>query len=253
MDMWVLRPFNGLFWALFAGAVILLAVASAILRRKSEQTRRRVLIVASFLTMLGFFTYKGLLSVDREYAAIYRFNWWGELPLHLCNVNMILLPIAVYWNKRPLMSFCFFVGVLGAAMAICMPGTGFDNYSLLLPRMLGYFGTHYAVMLEGLALVTFGLYWPRFRDLAMTALALLLIALAAFGINMVLRGTGLYPRANYFYTVEPEGNAIFETLYRWIPAPYLYVLPCIVILGAWMCVVMAVITALEWIGKRRAG
>jgi hypothetical protein len=34
------------------------------------------------------------------------------------------------------MSFCFFVGVLGAAMAICMPGTGFDNYSLLLPRML---------------------------------------------------------------------------------------------------------------------
>ncbi len=250
--MWVLKPFNALFFGVLAAAVLLLAVVSVFLRKKSEQTRRRVLIVASLVTMIGFFVYKGFLSADREYAEIYRFNWWGELPLHLCNVNMILIPIAVYWNRRALMSFCFFVGVLGAAMAICMPGTGFDHYSLLLPRMLGYYGTHYAVMLEGLALVTFGLYRPKFRDLPMTALTLALIALAAFGINMLLRGTGLYARANYFYTVEPEGNAIFETLYRWIPVPYLYVVPCLAILGAYMCLVMTVLTALERVGKRAA-
>lgn len=249
--MWVMEPFNAVFWVVTLCAVLLLTVASALLRKKSEQTRRRVLVGASLVTMAGFFVYKGFLSVDKEFDAIAAFNWWGELPLQLCNINMILIPIAVCWNKRALMSFCFFVGVLGAAMAIVMPGNGFENYSLLLPRMLGYFGTHYAIVLEGLALVTFGLYWPRFRDLPATALALLLIALAAFGINMLLRGTGLNPKANYFFTVEPEGNAIFEALYRLIPVPYLYMVPCVGILGVYMCAVMGVIKGIEWIGKRR--
>ena len=65
---------------------------------------------------------------------------------------MILIPIAVLTNRRPLMSFCFFVGPLGALMALVMPGTGFDGYSILLPRMLGYYGTHFMVITAGFAL-----------------------------------------------------------------------------------------------------
>ena len=255
--MLIIRPFNAVFVAVLAAALLLLVAATWILRRRSEQARRRVIIVASLFTIVAFFVYKGFLSVDREYSALTAatggFNWWGELPLQLCNINMLILPIAVHWNKRPLMSFCFFVGVLGALMAVTMPGVGFDGYSLLLPRMLGYYGTHFAIIIEALALVTLGLYRPRFRDLPLTALALLVTALAACGISLLLRASGLHAGANYFFSVETEGNALLELFHRWLPAPFLYLLPCMAILVGYMCIVMVFITAFERIRARRAG
>ncbi len=245
MDSWIMRPFNALYIAVFAASIAVLVVASLILRNKSEALRRRVIIIASLITLAGFFVYKGFLSVDRDFdritAQMGGFNWWGELPLQLCNINMILIPIAVHWNKRALMSFCFFVGVLGATMALAMPGNGFSGYSLLLPRMLGYYGTHFAIVVEALALVTFGLYKPKFRDLPMATLMLVLIALAACGISLLLRVTGLHPKANYFYSVETEGNALLELFHKYLPGPYLYLLPSIGILWVYMGLVMGVI------------
>ena len=248
-DFWIMRPFNGVFWCVTLAFLALLVVATVLLRNRSEATRRRVLIVASIVTTIGFFVYKGFLSVDTEFdqvaAEIGGFNWWGELPLQLCNINMILIPIAVHWNKRALMSFCFFVGVLGAAMAVAMPGLGFSGYSLLLPRMIGFYGTHFAVIIEGLSLVTLGLYRPRFRDLPKTMLALTVIALLACGFSLFLRATGLYEKANYFFSVETEGNAILELFHKFLPAPFLDLIPCLLILAAYMLVVMLVITGIE--------
>ncbi len=238
---WILRPFNGVFFAALLFFLLLLIGSSLLLRGKSERTRQLVLVSACLLTLIGFVFYKIFLSMDADYNVISAnmggFNWWGELPLHLCNINMLLIPIAVLTKKRPLMSFCFFVGPLGALMALIMPGNGFDGYSLLLPRMLGYFGTHFMVMIEGLALVCFGLYRPRYRDLPRAVLALLGIAFVIFCINMLMRVTGLHPRANYFYTVETEGNPLLEIFHRWIPYPFLYMLPCSLILLVYMAIV----------------
>lgn len=237
----ILRPFNGLFCAVFAAFLLVFALLGLLLRRRSEEGRGRALVLLSLLTMAGFVAYKIALSRDADYnritAGMGGFNWWGELPLHLCNINMLLLPIAVLRKSRPLMSFCFFLGPLGALMALAMPGNGFDGYSLLLPRMLGYFGTHFMVVCEGLALAYFGLYRPRFRDLPRTMLTAVLISFVIFCLNLLLRWTGLHPRANYFFTVETEGNFLLELFQRWIPAPFLYVLPSLVILGVYMALV----------------
>ena len=40
---------------------------------------------------------------------------------------MILIPIAVMKDRRSLMSFCFFLGPLGALMEIMMPGNGLEG------------------------------------------------------------------------------------------------------------------------------
>ena len=250
-DFWCMRPFNGLFFAVFAAFLLLLAVASLALRGKPERVRQGVIVGASLLTLIGFFVYKGFLSVDGDYdtlaAAMGGFNWWSELPLHLCNINMLLIPVAVLTKKRALLSFCFFVGPLGATMALIVPGVGFSGYSLLLPRMLGYYGTHFAIIIEAIALMTFGFYQPRFRDLPLTVLAIVAITLAMFGVNMLMRASGLNPKANYFYSVETEGNPLLEIFYGWLPVPFLYLLlPCIGILVAYM----ALVTALFTVGKR---
>ena len=240
-DFWIMRPFNTLFLIVFAAFLALLILASLLLRGKSEKAKRTVLVAACLVTLVGYFLYKYLLSLDADYNIITAnmggFNWWGELPLQLCNINMILIPIAVLRRSRPLMCFSFFLGPLGALMALVMPGNGFDGYSLLLPRMLGYYGTHFMIVIEGLALVTFGLFRPRFRDLPRAVLAILLIALCVFGINMLLRWSGLHPKANYFFSVETEGNFLLEIFHSWIPYPFLYLLPAVGILVPYMLLV----------------
>ena len=241
-EQWILRPFNGVFFAVFAGFLLLLTAASLLLRGKSERVRINVLTGACLVTLAGFFVYKYYLSIDSDYNLLTvskgGFNWWGELPLQLCNINMILIPVAVQLNSRPLKSFCFFAGALGALMALMMPGMGFDGYSILLPRMIGFFGTHFMVLIEAIAIVSFGLYRPKFRDMPLTLAAILVVSLSVFGINMLLRFTGLYPNANYFFSVETEGNPVLELFYRWLPYPYLFLLPCYLIL----CPYMALIT-----------
>ncbi len=238
---WIIRPFNGVFLACFALFLLILIAAGLALRGRSERVKKTVLVTACVLTLLGFFVYKYFLSIDAEFneatAAMGGFNWWGELPLQLCNINMILIPIAVILHRRELMSFGFFVGPLGALMALLMPGTGFDGYSILLPRMLGYYGTHFMVIMEGLALAVFGLYRPRFRDLPGTIAALLLVALAVFVVNVILRLTGLHPKANYFFSMETEGNPVLELFHRILPYPYLYELPCMAVLIPYMLLV----------------
>ena len=162
------------------------------------------------------------------------FNWWGELPLHLCNINMLIIPIAVWRKSRPLMSFSFFLAPLGALMALLMPSAGFSGYSIFLPKMLGFYGTHFMVFIEGIALATFGLYRPRFKDLPKTLLTILIVTFCIFLIDVLIRTTGLNPKANYFFAMETEGNPVLNIFHNLIPYPFLYLLPCLVVLFIYM-------------------
>ena len=252
-DILVIRPFNSVFFGTFGLFILLLVIASLLLKGKDEKLKKIVIVTASLLTLAGFFVYKYCLSIDPDYdslrSAMDGFNWWGELPLHLCNINMILIPIAVLSGKEELKAFCFFVGPLGAMMALTMPGQEFNGFSILLPRMLGYYGTHFLVVIEGISIVTFGLYKPKYRDLPRTAFATFAIAFIVFMINMIMRWTGLYSRANYFFSVETEGNFLLEIFHSWIPYPFLYLIPCILILAAYMVIV----TSGFYIGRKISG
>ena len=257
LNGWIFGPFNALYFLVFGAFILLLVLLSLILRGKSEKVKSAVLLGLCFLTLVGFVLYKAFMSRDGSYALLTAemggFNWWGELPLQLCNINMLLIPFAVLTKNRPVMSFAFFVAPLGALMALIMPANGFDGYSLLLPRMLGYYGTHFMILVEGLALATFGLYRPRFRDFPGALLTILLVALAAFLINLLLRWTGLHPKANYFYSVETEGNFLLEIFHRWIPVPFLYLLPSFLILVPYMLLVTTPFALVEKRSRRKNG
>ncbi len=241
-DFLIMRPFNALFCAIFAAFILILVIVSLILRGKSERTKQIVLVAACAFTVVCFIVYKYFLSLDTEYdreiASLGGFNWWNELPLHLCNINMLLIPIAVLCKKRTLLCFSFFLGPLGALMALVMPGIGFSGFSLLLPRMLGYYGTHFMLVIEGLAIVTFGFLRPKFSDIPRTVLAAFAIAFVVFLINVLLRRTGLSPQANYFFSIDTEGNFLLDLFRSWIPVPFLYLLPSVLILVPYMALVI---------------
>ena len=250
-DLCIMEPFNLTFFGVAAFFLLLLVGGSMFMRSKSERVKRMVIASAAVVTLAGFIVYKYFLSIDTEYdvltASTGGFNWWGELPLQLCNINMLLIPVAVLFDLQMLMSFCFFVGSICASLAIIMPGTGFDHYSIFLPRMLGYFGTHYMIVIMALAIVTFGLYRPQFRDMPKTCVVILVISFCTFLINVLLRTTGLYSDANYFYSIDPIGNPLLELFHNLIPVPFLYLLPSLLILVPYM----TLITLGFWVYDRK--
>ena len=241
-SFWILRPFNPVYLCTFAFFIALLVISSILLKNKPEKTRRIVLCTACIITAIGFFVYKYFLSIDLEYdqvayASMGGFNWWGELPLHMCNVNMLIIPIAVWRKNRALMSFSFYTGTLGATMALLMPSMGFAGYPIFMPRMLGFWGTHFMVLIEAIAIVAYGLYRPRFKDIPKTILTVVIVTFCIFLIDVFIRTTGLNPRANYFFAMETEGNPVLEIFHRLIPIPFIYEIPCLLIMAPYMCLV----------------
>ncbi len=217
------------------------------MRQKPMETRRRFLAGIMIFTFITFFVYKYFLSIDAEYSRICaeegigEFSWWKELPLQLCNINLLLIPVAMATMNRSILNFNFFTGTLGALMALMMPSVGFSDCSILLPRMLGYYFTHFMVFTGSLAILAYGIHTPKFRELPKTALLLLAVAFIVFLFSGACRAAGLNGFVNYFYTWGPDGNAILELLYSVIPAPYLYEVPLILVLLAYMYLVTFII------------
>ena len=164
----------------------------------------------------------------------------------------MIIPIAVAIKNRPLMSFSFFLAPLGALMALMFPAVGFTDCSIWLPRMLGFYGTHFMIIIEALALVTFGFYRPKFKDLPKTILTLIILLFVITDFNVLLIKTGLYERANYFFTMEPEGISILEMFWKWIPYPFIYLQPGAVILGVYMSLVTTPFAIADAIKKKKA-
>ena len=116
-------------------------------------------------------------------------------------------------------------------MALLMPSAGFAGYSILMPRMIGFYFTHFMVFIEGIALASYGLYRPTFKDLPKTLLTILIVDFIIFLINFSLRKTGLHPKANYFFNMETEGNPVLSIFYGLIPVPFVYQIPLLLIIG----------------------
>ncbi|MFR1190297.1 MAG: YwaF family protein [Oscillospiraceae bacterium] len=236
----IIRPFNAaylLLLAFAAGAVVLLW---ALLRGRSERCRAAVLIALCAVNIIGFFVYKGFLSRDVQFlqaSGLDRFNWFSELPLQLCNINMFLIPIGILTQRRSLLGFAFFVAPLGALMALVFPEAPFVGYCLWLPRMLGFYVTHMLIIVCGLSLVTLGFYRPNFRDIPGITGTSLLLGIGALAVNFLLRHT-VCPLANYFFVYGRDVDiSILNLFWKWLPVPFLYEMPALLILVGYMALI----------------
>ena len=145
MNLLLIKPFNFVHICLLAVGVGAIYLIWYKLRGKPEKTRERFLIGLCIANIVLYIAYKAFLSVDAEFvqvSGLEKFNWFNELPLQLCNINLFLIPIGILTRRRGILGFAFFIAPLGAAMALTFPEIAFNGYSLLLPRMLGFYLTH---------------------------------------------------------------------------------------------------------------
>mgnify|MGYP003298593688 CR=1 FL=1 len=191
-DSLIYKPLNGVSFLVFGIFLAVFVLIGILMRKKSESFKGAVLAWMMIATVVGFFAYKYALSVDADYAVILDqadkggFSWWSELPLQLCNINLLLIPVAMATMNRSILNFNFFTGTLGALMAILMPSIGFSDCSILLPRMLGYYFTHFMVFTGSLAIMAYGIHTPKFRELPETAVLLLCVAFISLTFMLFL-------------------------------------------------------------------
>ena len=124
---------------LFVTLLMAVMVAAAVwlggrMRGRSERDRRRVLMVTALL-IDGLELFKILLFCVRGADPM---AWLYELPLFLCSIQLITIPLAA-WSKgrvqEAALDFVFIFGLLGAVLGTygagqnyaCYPVLSFDN------------------------------------------------------------------------------------------------------------------------------
>ena len=167
------------------------------------------------------------------------------MPLHLCNINMFLVLFGILFDSRYVQGFAFFIGPVGAMMAILMPSGPFNNCSILKPRMLGYYFTHFCITFNCILLCTAGIYMPEYSDVIPIVVVGIILSFIIFCFNMVLRKTGIAIKANYFYTVEPEENKVLMFFNSYIKYPYLYLIPLFILFIPYMYLVTFIVKLFE--------
>lgn len=229
----IIETFNLIYFLvllLTAGVIVLITL---LMKNKTENKKKKLLLTISFSNAVLWVIYKFWLAFGKYgIPDTYTFNIWTELPLHLCNISLILVPIGVILKKDGILSYGFFIAPLGAFMAYTFPSVGFTGLNIFYPHMLGYYVTHLLIIVVGVLLVTLGLFKPTFKKIPLMFLTALVLSLGAFLVNLFIRGVFNAP-ANYFYTCEPEGISLLELFWSIIPVPYIYLIFAAVILGAY--------------------
>lgn len=227
----IIKPFNGVFWGMYGIGLLYFAVMWYWGRNKSRKERKNALLAAAISLIAVFAVYKYFLLTDPEYyqitvdAGVPLPDPWQELPLNGCNLCMLLLPVALLSGSDSLISLCAIVGVFLPIIPTITPVIGFEGYSIFTPRILGFYVTHIFVLYNGCLLYAYGFFRPTMKHIYKTVIVCCLILVSVHILNLLLIASEVCPGANYCYTLRTNGNALLETVYRWIPIPCIYLFP----------------------------
>ncbi len=191
-----------------------------LIRKRSEKTQRIVLAV---------------LSLSGIAAVIYNLLRWGTpleyLPLHLCSINAILLPIALF-TKNKTIGNMIVLWCLGALAAVLMNFYAESASDLFTARFLFFYLPH--VLEFGIPIIAFklGIIKLDYKTIPKTLILTAAIYTAVHFINVGLieyttkfNVTDIYGNPlhiNYMYSMQHEGFPLLSTFWNLIPHSYFY-------------------------------
>lgn len=175
----------------------------------------------------------GILSFSGIAAIIFNLVEWNSpleyLPLHLCSINALLLPIVVFTRNKQLGNLLL-VWCLGALAALVV-NQAQANFDVFSATFNFYFFPH--VLEFGIPILLFKLklveldYKCIGSTLLLTILIYTGIHLCNVGLNayceanQILNSAGEVIKVNYMYSMVPE-NPLLALFYQWVPYEYWY-------------------------------
>lgn len=180
----------------------------------------------------------GVLSFSGIAAILFNLLAWNSpleyLPLHLCSLNALILPIAVF-SRNKVLGNLLLLWSLGAFIALVL------NYSvaqseIFSPIFMFYYLPHALEFIIPILLFTLG-HIKLDRKCILSTLA---ITFAVFTLihpinlwingycaaNSILNPSGELIQVNYMFTVTPD-NPLLALFYSIIPAGYWYLYLCV--------------------------
>ena len=195
------------------------------LTNRSDITKRNVLLLICGFNAALYVVYKFAQANE----AVDDFDIFLNLPLHFCNINLILLPLAIYLKNRNLMAYQFYFGTILASLALVMVYPGFRSRSIFEFTPFVYFYYHSMLATLPIVLIKLRLYTPSFK--AVWQPVLILVGMTSFMhiINMILRATNIAAEANYFFTFGLRGDFFTELFWRIVPLEFFFLLPSLLL------------------------
>ena len=175
----------------------------------------------------------GILSFSGIFAIIYNLIAWNSpieyLPFHLCSLNAMVLPIAVFTKNKHLNNLLL-LWSLGAILAIVVNSAQAD-YEIFSLTFAIYYFPH--VLEFGIPILMFKLKLVE-KDIScikttllITLISYTLIHLINVNINNYLELNNIVDYAgnliqvNYMYSIQPE-NPVMSLFYMILPYEYWY-------------------------------
>ena len=175
----------------------------------------------------------GILSFSGIFAIIYNLIAWNSpieyLPFHLCSLNAMVLPIAVFTKNKHLNNLLL-LWSLGAILAIVVNSAQAD-YEIFSLTFAIYYFPH--VLEFGIPLLMFKLNLVK-KDISCikTTLIITLISYTLIHlinvninnyleINKIVDYAGNLIQVNYMYSIQPE-NPVMSLFYMILPYEYWY-------------------------------
>ena len=172
------------------------------LKNKSEDVKRCSMIYLSVSLMwvyLGRWTGHELLTTPT--------SW----PLHLCNTAMFIIPLCLIFKMNRLFNFTLFINVLGAFMAMAIPGK-LDGLNAIGTERVSFWVNHYAAFAMPLLLVALGLFKrPKFKEWVYSVISFVFYFGAVLFINPYF--TAKYGGVTDFFFLNDD--FVVSKLGRW--------------------------------------
>lgn len=212
-------------------------VSYLIFRNKSEKAQRIFLYTICFINIGLFLIYKTDKAINHPEI----FDFWADLPLQLCNMNLYLMPIALKTRSKTLYGYLVFVSLMAAALGIFSFDQAYIGRSPFDISVMCYFIDHVIIVDVAMCLVLFGYYKPnKYENVVISMFIMFGFAMIMHSINVIFRATGLSLNANYFVSYGQAGNFGTEILMKIINVPLLYMIPTACILLVAGLVIVAI-------------
>lgn len=200
------RPAEGYFsWQhlTFVSILMVIMVATAIIlgrrnRHRDDRVKNRILIGAA-LAIDGFELFKIVINcIDAKDPM----NWVYDLPLFLCSIQLITIPLAAFTGgrmKEASLDFVSIFGLLGAVMGTYLAGNNYGTYPVLsFPNVVSGI-THSISGFAALYIFLSGMASLKKRNTPISFGILLGFAAAAFVANV-------FTERNYMFLLRGDGT-----------------------------------------------